>query len=76
MDEVTPRRRIAPSAVLWLLLGAAYFLIPLIATFVLSVRSDQTGKCCTFANYSYILNDPSSGGRSSSASSSPSRRSR
>ena len=55
---MTPRRRIAPSAVLWLLLGAAYFLIPLISTFILSVRSDQTAKCCTFANYSYILNDP------------------
>jgi putative spermidine/putrescine transport system permease protein len=58
VGEVTPRRRIAPSAVLWLFLGAAYFLIPLIATFIMSVRSDQTGKCCTAANYSYILNDP------------------
>jgi putative spermidine/putrescine transport system permease protein len=55
---MTPRRRIAPSAALWLLLGAAYFLIPLVSTFILSIRSDQTAKCCTFANYSYILNDP------------------
>jgi ABC-type spermidine/putrescine transport system permease subunit II len=58
VDEVTPRRRIAPTAVIWLLLGAAYFLIPLVSTFILSIRSDQTAKCCTFANYSYILNDP------------------
>ena len=55
---MTPRRRIAPSAVLWLFLGAAYFFIPLIATLIMSVRSDQTGHCCTAANYSYILHDP------------------
>ena len=58
VDEVTPRRRIAPSAVVWLLLGAAYFLIPLAATFLFSLRNDQTAKCCTLANYSYILHDP------------------
>ncbi|MDH4178462.1 MAG: ABC transporter permease subunit [Thermoleophilia bacterium] len=55
---MTPRRFIAPSAVLWLFLGLAYFLIPLLATLVLSFRSDQTAKCCTLANYSYILDDP------------------
>lgn len=55
---MTPRRRIAPSAVIWLLLGLAYFVIPLAATLIYSLRSDQTAKCCTFANYSYILNDP------------------
>jgi len=54
---VTPRRRIAPSAVVWLLLGAAYFTIPLIATLIYSFRSDQTGKCCTLANYDYIVSD-------------------
>ena len=58
MDEVTPRRRIAPSAVVWLFLGAAYFLIPLAATLLFSLRNDQTAKCCTLANYSYILHDP------------------
>jgi len=55
---VTPRRRIAPSAVVWLFLGAAYFLIPLAATLLFSLRDDQTAKCCTYANYSYILHDP------------------
>jgi putative spermidine/putrescine transport system permease protein len=58
VDEVTPRRRIAPSAVVWLFLGAAYFLIPLAATLLFSLRDDQTAKCCTYANYSYILHDP------------------
>jgi putative spermidine/putrescine transport system permease protein len=53
-----PRRFIAPSAVVWLLVGAAYFLIPLIATFVFSMRHDATGKCCTLANYGVILHDP------------------
>ena len=54
---MTPRRRIAPSAVVWLLLGAAYFTIPLIATLIYSFRSDQTGTCCTLANYDYIVSD-------------------
>ena len=31
------RRRIAPAAVLWLLVGAAYFLIPLVATLLFSL---------------------------------------
>jgi putative spermidine/putrescine transport system permease protein len=59
VDAVRPRRFIAPSAVVWLLVGAAYFLIPLIATFVFSMRHDATGKCCTLANYGTILHDPS-----------------
>jgi putative spermidine/putrescine transport system permease protein len=54
---MTPRRFIAPSAVLWLLIGAAYFLIPLVATFIYSLKSNQTGTCCTLDNYSYILHD-------------------
>jgi putative spermidine/putrescine transport system permease protein len=55
---MTPRRRISLSAAIWLLLGLAYFVIPLLATFLVSLRSDQTAKCCTFANYTYILDDP------------------
>src|SRR5436305_816632 len=55
--EVTQRRRIAPSAAVWLLLGGAYFLIPLIATFLYSLKSNQTGKCCTSHNYGVILHD-------------------
>ena len=53
-----PRRFIAPSAIVWLLIGAAYFLIPLVATFIFSMRHDATGKCCTLANYGVILHDP------------------
>ena len=51
------RRRIAPSAVVWLVVAAAYFLIPLIATFLFSLNKVQTGKCCTLANYGYIVHD-------------------
>jgi putative spermidine/putrescine transport system permease protein len=58
VDEVTPRRRISASAAIWLFLGFAYFVIPLAATLIMSLRSDQTGTCCTYANYSYILEDP------------------
>jgi putative spermidine/putrescine transport system permease protein len=52
------RNRIAPSAILWLLVGAAYFLIPLLATLIFSLRSGTTGKCCTGANYGEIFHDP------------------
>jgi putative spermidine/putrescine transport system permease protein len=47
----------APSAFLWLLLGAAYFLVPLIATMLFSLKSNQTGKCCTAANYSWVIHN-------------------
>lgn len=52
------RTRIAPTAVLWLLVGAAYFLLPLAATLIFSLRSVNTGTCCTGANYSDIFRDP------------------
>jgi putative spermidine/putrescine transport system permease protein len=52
------RRRIAPSAVVWLLIGAAYFLIPLVATLLFSLKRNETGTCCTLANYGEILHDP------------------
>ena len=51
------RRSIAPSAVLWLLLGAAYFFIPLVATLLFSLKSNTTGKCCTAANYSWVIHN-------------------
>ena len=52
------RPRIALSAMVWLLVGAAYFLIPLIATFLFSIKDAQTGKCCSLSAYSFILHDP------------------
>jgi putative spermidine/putrescine transport system permease protein len=52
------RPRIALSAVVWLLVGAAYFLIPLIATFLFSIKDQQTGKCCSLSAYGFILHDP------------------
>jgi len=57
VGEVTQRRFISPSAALWLVLGGAYFLIPLIATLIFSMDSNQTGKCCTLAAYGTILHD-------------------
>ena len=53
-----PRRFIAPSAVFWLLVAVAYFFLPLLATFIFSMRHEATGKCCTLANYGTILHDP------------------
>src|SRR3989440_5593217 len=51
------RRSIAPGAIVWLLVAAAFFLIPLIATLLFSLRSLQTGKCCSSAAYSLIVHD-------------------
>jgi putative spermidine/putrescine transport system permease protein len=52
------RRRIAPGAVLWLFVGAAYFLIPLIAMLLFSLKDETTGKCCSLGSYGSILEDP------------------
>ena len=51
------RRRIAPSAVIWLLIAFTYFFVPLIATLDTSLKSRQTGKCCSLENYSFIIHD-------------------
>jgi putative spermidine/putrescine transport system permease protein len=51
------RRHISPSAVIWLLLAAAYFIIPLIATLLFSLNQQQTGKCCSVHAYGTILHD-------------------
>jgi len=51
------RRWIAPSAVVWIVVAAAFFLIPLVATLLFSLRSIQTNKCCTGAAYSLIIHD-------------------
>jgi putative spermidine/putrescine transport system permease protein len=51
------RRWIAPGAIVWLLVAAAFFLIPLIATLLFSLRSIQTNKCCSNAAYSLIVHD-------------------
>ena len=53
-----PRRRfMSLSAFLWLLLAAAYFIIPLFATLLISLKSNQTGKCCTAHNYGWVLHN-------------------
>ena len=52
------RPQIAASAVVWLVLGAIYFLVPLIATLLFSLRDAQTGKCCSLSAYGVILHDP------------------
>jgi putative spermidine/putrescine transport system permease protein len=52
------RSRIAPSAVFWLAIGAAYFLIPLVAMLLFSLRDGVTGKCCSLGSYGEILDDP------------------
>ena len=51
------RRWIAPSAVVWIIVAAAYFLIPLVATLLFSLRSIQTNKCCSGDAYSLIIHD-------------------
>jgi putative spermidine/putrescine transport system permease protein len=47
----------APSAIVWLFLAAVYFLLPLVATFLFSLRSIQTNACCSSAAYHYVLHN-------------------
>jgi putative spermidine/putrescine transport system permease protein len=51
-------RRIAPSAVVWLLLAAVYFLVPLVATLLFSLKNETTGKCCAVSTYGTTIHDP------------------
>jgi putative spermidine/putrescine transport system permease protein len=57
VGEVKRRRFMSPSAFLWLLLAFGYFFIPLLATLLFSLKSNQTGKCCTAANYSWVIHN-------------------
>lgn len=52
------RRRISASALVWLAIGAAYFLIPLLALLLFSLRDRVTGSCCSLGSYGEILGDP------------------
>ena len=51
------RRRFSPFAWIVLVLAAAYFLVPLIATLLFSLNSNQTGKCCSLAAWGFVLHD-------------------
>ena len=52
------RHRFSWGAGLWLFIGAAYFLIPLVATLLFSLKSNETGQCCSLSSYGEILHDP------------------
>jgi len=52
-----PKRRIALSAVVWLVLGVLYFALPLFATFLFSLKKIQTGHCCSLAAYHFVLHN-------------------
>jgi putative spermidine/putrescine transport system permease protein len=47
--------RMAPSAYVWLVLAALYFLVPLVATALFSLKSNATGKCCTLDSYDWVI---------------------
>lgn len=48
----------APSAFVWLLLAAAYFLVPLYATLDFSLKENKVGApCCTLSNYSWVIHN-------------------
>jgi putative spermidine/putrescine transport system permease protein len=49
--------RISPTAALWLVLAAAYFLTPLVGDFIYSLSKIQNGKCCTLHPYGTIIHD-------------------
>jgi putative spermidine/putrescine transport system permease protein len=57
VGAVTRRRWIAPDAVVWLVIAAAYFGLPLLATLLFSLQKQDTGSCCTLTHYGAIIHD-------------------
>jgi putative spermidine/putrescine transport system permease protein len=57
MGKMRSRRFIAPSALLWLLAAGLYFVLPLVATFLFSLKGTTTGKCCTISSYSWVVHN-------------------
>jgi putative spermidine/putrescine transport system permease protein len=57
VGEVSKRPRISLSAFVWLLIAAAYFIIPLVSTLLISLKSNNTGKCCTAHNYGWVIHN-------------------
>ena len=52
-------KRMAPSAYVWLLLAAAYFILPLYATLAFSLKKNEAGApCCTLSNYGWVIHNP------------------
>jgi putative spermidine/putrescine transport system permease protein len=51
-------RRVPWTAWIWIVLGLVYFFVPLVATFLYSIKDNRTGKCCSIENYSTIIHDP------------------
>jgi putative spermidine/putrescine transport system permease protein len=41
----------------WLILAGLYFLLPLFATFLFSIRALKTNKCCSAAAYGFVLHN-------------------
>jgi putative spermidine/putrescine transport system permease protein len=51
-------KRMAPSAYVWLLLAAAYFILPLYATLDFSLKKNVAGApCCTLHNYGWVIHN-------------------
>jgi putative spermidine/putrescine transport system permease protein len=51
-------KRFSVAAWIWILLGATYFMLPLVATFLFSIKDNRTGNCCSLGNYGVIIHDP------------------
>jgi putative spermidine/putrescine transport system permease protein len=51
------RKRISAGAVVWLVFAAVFFLLPLFSTLLFSLKSNQTGNCCTLEGYGLIVHD-------------------
>jgi len=50
-------KRFSFSAWFWIVLGAFYFLFPLVATLLFSLNDRITGKCCSLGAYGTIFHD-------------------
>jgi len=52
------RPRMSLSAIVWLLIAALYFIVPLYATFDFSLKKNAVGApCCTLHNYGWVIHN-------------------
>ena len=49
--------RMAPSAYVWLTIAFLYFFLPLLATFLFSLRAEPSGKCCHISSYTFVIHN-------------------
>jgi putative spermidine/putrescine transport system permease protein len=57
MGALRLRRPASLTSWVWVFLASLYFFLPLLATFLFSIKNPLTGNCCSLSNYGTIVHD-------------------